>query len=182
MKTKIFIGLLGLITSHSPAQSLQQDPCLKPKITVSHKGFGSSSQNGNQWYKNGQPIPGATGSTYSPTGEEGTYSVKVRNECGDAYSEPVILKELEHRGSRISFSIFPNPFAFQGVISYSLPPSTQKASCNIYDLQGRIVLSFELPPVGHNAVGFSAESIKRGEYLCNIVIDDVSFPKKRVQL
>lgn len=70
----------------------------------------SSAPEGNQWYLNGEPIPGATGQTYQAE-EEGTYYVIVTlNGCSSAMSNQIEIvftgiPELES----MKVSVFPNP-------------------------------------------------------------------------
>ncbi|SMD16445.1 DUF7507 domain-containing protein, partial [Pedobacter nyackensis] len=56
----------------------------------------SSSATGNQWYKNGQIIPGETNKTYT-TNKAGTYTVKVTNASGcflESASKEVVVHAL----------------------------------------------------------------------------------------
>ncbi|GGG08783.1 S8 family serine peptidase [Pontibacter amylolyticus] len=52
-------------------------PIPTPLITRQGLSLQSSVADGNQWYLNDQPIPGATGQTYTPT-ESGDYSVQAQ--------------------------------------------------------------------------------------------------------
>ena len=59
----------------------------KPIITLSGTNLNSSSQNGNQWFRDGVAITGATSQVYNPT-SSGNYSVQVtQNGCKSTMSE-----------------------------------------------------------------------------------------------
>lgn len=58
---------VGIVVNSAPAQ---------PFIQVNGNVLASSSTVGNQWFLNGEPIPGATGQFYTAT-ESGFYSVQV---------------------------------------------------------------------------------------------------------
>ena len=55
--------------------------------------FTSSSTTGNQWYRDGSPISGATGSTYTATGA-GSYVLKVTTNGCTGASSPVAVTTL----------------------------------------------------------------------------------------
>ncbi|WP_316811491.1 gliding motility-associated C-terminal domain-containing protein, partial [Pedobacter heparinus] len=56
----------------------------------------SSSENGNQWYKNGTLLPGATGKTLD-VNQIGDYTVKVTNETGCASTISALTKVTVNR-------------------------------------------------------------------------------------
>jgi hypothetical protein len=92
---------------------------------------------GNQWYFNGQPISGATQSTYLAT-ESGIYTViSIEDVCESALSEGflVTISGVEEHDTRIL--LYPNPcrdyLVLQGMQAIG-------ASYSVYDTLGRIVL------------------------------------------
>jgi PKD repeat protein len=64
-----------------------------PTITRNAAQLTSSAASGNQWYLNGSPISGATGTTFTAT-QNGNYSVKVTNASGCSASSSSILVQL----------------------------------------------------------------------------------------
>jgi len=72
----------------------------------------SSASSGNQWYFNGNPIVGATGTSYSPS-ISGNYYVMVTDENGcesvsGVFNYTVI--GIEDTEVQNVISVFPNPF------------------------------------------------------------------------
>jgi hypothetical protein len=85
----------------------------KPSITGSGSQDGfiltSSSELGNQWYRNESAIPEAGATTHEPT-EAGMYQVKVAIDgCESPISDPfeVVVLAVDHRVGEIRF--YPNP-------------------------------------------------------------------------
>jgi len=62
----------------------------KPQIVRAQNVLGSSASVGNQWFRNGVPIPGAT-SQYLTVNQPGTYTVQVTlvADCSSEMSAPV---------------------------------------------------------------------------------------------
>jgi hypothetical protein len=106
----------------------------------------SQAASGNQWYFNGEPISGATQSTYV-AGASGVYTViSIEDVCESALSEgfSVTISGIEEQDTRIS--LYPNPcndyFVLEGL------PSGGSAY-TIYDMSGRIVLEGNTTGANH---------------------------------
>jgi len=83
-----------------------------PDITENGGALQSSASSGNQWYFNGNPIVGATGTSYSPS-ISGNYYVMVTDENGcesvsGVFNYTVI--GIEDTEVQNVISVFPNPF------------------------------------------------------------------------
>lgn len=111
-----------------------------PIISQNWNFLTSSSSTGNQWYLNGNPIPGATGQTYEAT-QTGNYTVVVTiNGCST--TSPVFQVTfigLEEAGSDL-ISVYPNP------VSNTLYIDARESSeiftgITIVDLAGRTVFN-----------------------------------------
>lgn len=93
-----------------------------------------------QWFRDGQPIPGATSATFaiSPVTRlsEGTYSVAAINPGGMAMSEELEIRILE--GDFTLAQNYPNPFNPQTTIRYIL---TEEAPVllQVFSSDGRLV-------------------------------------------
>lgn len=97
-----------------------------PTITLDGNTLNSSAPNGNQWYRNNTPIPGATQQTYVVT-ESGSYYVVVTlNGCSSA---PSNIIEVTITGITVvdetAFSIFPNPNNGQFTINVNIPGESE---------------------------------------------------------
>ncbi|WP_293892404.1 S8 family serine peptidase [Flavobacterium sp.] len=73
----------------------------------------------------------------------------------------------------LNSSVYPNPT--KGIVNVSIPALTDKATINLYDLQGRQILSKETNQV---YTSFGIENLQDGIYLVNIETDLGSVTKK----
>jgi hypothetical protein len=97
-----------------------------------------------QWYKNGAPITGATGSRYAiesaSSADTGTYAVQVNNACGTAESTPIRIQvtplvSVEDEPGTLGVRLYPQP-ATHGAVIESPLPITHIA---VYDAAGRLI-------------------------------------------
>lgn len=116
-----------------------------PIITVNGSTFTSNILTGNQWYLNGNIIPGATGSTYTAT-VNGVYTdVVTTNGCPSAHSNSITLSNVgipDIEGIN-SISIYPNPS--NGIFNIDIN-STRNLTINvkIFDVLGQLVDESEI--------------------------------------
>jgi hypothetical protein len=97
----------------------------------------SSSASGNQWYRNGTAIAGATATTFVAT-ESGSYTVQVQiDDCVSQFSEdqPIAITDVL---SSEELLVYPNPVENDLVIS----GIEQNAEIQLHDAVGRM---FSLP-------------------------------------
>jgi hypothetical protein len=96
----------------------------------------SNYTTGNQWNVDGQPIPGATASIYTPT-KEGNYSVTVSTQGCSTTSEPVnyVITAVENEPAQGNF-VYPNPTSGSVTIQAKL---TSESLAQIFDGQGKQV-------------------------------------------
>lgn len=94
-----------------------------------------------QWYLNGAPIPGATGSVYNPT-VSGNYEVEAvdENGCvGSSFNVEFTFTGIFDRASNYDVSIYPNPTGGQFVIEVGLG-SILDVQLKFRDIVGREIL------------------------------------------
>lgn len=137
--------------SFHPATPLTQSFCIKPvKPTVSATGLNtenvvltSTSQTGNQWYKDGEPLPNAVSNTLT-TSESGVYSVKVTvDDCSSEFSNEQVLVVTgdDSFSSQKSELIYPNPASNKINISLSSFTRDEPVSVVIYNSMGTLIHS-----------------------------------------
>ncbi|CAN5817456.1 hypothetical protein BH24BAC1_BH24BAC1_08990 [soil metagenome] len=83
----------------------------KPVITQQERTLVSSAAGGNQWYLNGEPIPGAVQPTYTPT-RDGIYTVVVTLNGCPTNSDPFRFTQADFARAEDEITnlwIFPNP-------------------------------------------------------------------------
>ncbi|MCE2833994.1 MAG: T9SS type A sorting domain-containing protein, partial [Chitinophagaceae bacterium] len=133
----------------------------KPVITRDANGdLVSSAAGGNQWYRDGTAISGATGQTYKPT-LAGNYTVAVTlNGCTSPTSDPFnfVPTGLTNLGAGQYMHVYPNPVQTELRIDFRIN-GTMRIRAVLHDLAGKQVWkSDELNsgsrlPVGRLAAG-----------------------------
>ena len=131
-----------------------------PTITESGTTLTSSAASGNQWYLNGNAIPGATGQTYEVT-ESGEYFVIVTlNGCSSEPSNVIIIVMPGiNQLSGFSFDVYPVPndgkftVSCSGIVDENLTLEVYNyIGVRIYNtrvlpIQGNIEQTIDLRPV-----------------------------------
>ena len=123
-----------------------------PTVAVSRNGttttLTSSAQTGNQWYQNGQPVAGATASTYvaNSAAQTGTYTVVVTNANG--CSSPASLVTTVTSALRplagSSLTLYPNPTP-DGRLTLELIGYSKAVEVDVLNVLGQSVLQLSLP-------------------------------------
>jgi murein DD-endopeptidase MepM/ murein hydrolase activator NlpD len=132
-------------TAASAPLSVTVNPLpLIPTITGNGASLSSSYSSGNQWYLNGNLIPGATAQTFLAA-QSGAYTVLFTDSNGCmATSNPFqfIQTGIESPGGNIQFSLAPNPnngkFSIISKDGMPLPPGTK---IEIYNIHGEKIWS-----------------------------------------
>jgi hypothetical protein len=101
----------------------------------------SSVATGNQWFKDGVAISGATSSTYSVEGN-GVYQVKATNgSCLTSLSEPltVIITDVKDSGLLVQLKVFPVPAREAINIQLTGVEEDEVAEVMVIDKSGKVV-------------------------------------------
>jgi len=139
-----YVDVLGLngCTGRSDTVSLYLLP-LPPVPSITRLGNDLSASPGTasyQWYRDGLPVTGATGQTYTVT-QNGTYTVEITNPSGCAsLSAPYVFNDLGIDGGEAwSYTLGPNPSG--GTVNLQLS-SLPAGNCELVvsDISGRQIL------------------------------------------
>jgi outer membrane protein OmpA-like peptidoglycan-associated protein len=109
-------------------------------LTVSASGWPSSQTPAYQWYVNGQPVPGATISTFSPRtqGVSGAQNVTVRVSVAgvsdgkgglglaSSTSDAAIINIRQYRPPLVTFNVSPSTIAYGGRVPVSASAFTSE--------------------------------------------------------
>jgi Leucine-rich repeat (LRR) protein len=88
----LLFGLLLLVAFSGPNAHAQSDQC--PRIYREGETIRTDSAQSYQWYRNGEPIPGATQQTYTPTGRSANYAVQVGGKASTPFAFELGLVNL----------------------------------------------------------------------------------------
>ncbi|MDB5236427.1 MAG: C-terminal target protein [Hymenobacter sp.] len=119
-----------------------------PTITRNGNILSSSATTGNQWYRDGQLIVGATGQTFSVT-TNGTYTVTASTPtsgagCTSAPSVALVILSSQHALPGTSLNVLPNPTP-DGRFSVVLTGYHQPIQLKVFDALGRTVAQGSVP-------------------------------------
>jgi hypothetical protein len=136
--------IVGCQSNRIPVTGFVNTPPAVPTISQNGTILTSSASSGNQWYLNGSPIAGATGTTYDMalTGS-GSYTVTVTVDGCSSTSQPVVYTSLNDELAAAGISVYPNPVSDLLTISFA-KPLPGEARLNIYNALGELVRSEEL--------------------------------------
>ncbi|MDO7854723.1 T9SS type A sorting domain-containing protein [Hymenobacter convexus] len=118
-----------------------------PVITRNGQTLTSSYATGNQWYLNGQPIPGATGQSIAATAS-GIYTVQTvvagpSGSCTSPVSAPLTVLSALRPLPGSSLSVAPNPTP-DGRLRVTLNGYNQPVTLTVLDALGRRVIEAQL--------------------------------------
>jgi hypothetical protein len=158
--------------NYNAAISVTQSFCIKPAkptIAVSNPNTASptltsSASDGNQWFKDGSLISGATNKTLALT-SEGIY--KVQSTIDDCVSEFSDVITIVVTGDQIdpasSIALYPNPASEELIISLGGFDSNQPVEVKLMDIFGRKLQSDEA--LGGAEVKMNIRLLSQGQYI-----------------
>ncbi len=172
--------------SYNAAPVTERNFCIKPAkptVTLTNPNTASptltsSATSGNQWFRNGTAIAGATNVTYSAT-QPGVYKVQVTaDDCVSEFSndQPLIVTgDLDQANTEID--VYPNPVTDWLTVSLGNQPG--KKEVTIIDLNGKRLESKEESGL---EARFHVTAYHAGTYLVNVktqkTVNTVRFIKK----
>jgi predicted esterase len=103
----------------------------------------SNYQEGNQWYKEGTPLPGATYQEFEPT-ESGLYTLAVTYAGCARQSEPInyVVTALENQASINQIKVYPNPAdgrVYIETVRSQHPAESDRIEYSVYSVMGRLI-------------------------------------------
>jgi hypothetical protein len=132
----------GCVSNRVPVEGVVLPPPAVPTISQAGNQLTSSSPSNNQWYLNGNPIPGATNQVYVATGP-GSYTVVVTdpgNGC-TSESQAVLITSVPEGGlAAAGISVYPNP-AKDFILVESMGGDAVEAC--LYDALGKRVTEWQ---------------------------------------
>jgi alpha-glucosidase len=121
----------------------------------------SSSTSGNQWFRNGETIAGATNQVFQPQ-QSGAYSVKVTSGGCVSSSVENVLTETENTPDKI-ITVYPNPVAHKITVTYNHPVA--KGEVRLYDVAGKVK---DIKPLHESHAEFNVSECEAGFYTIEV--------------
>jgi hypothetical protein len=167
-----------------PIQVTVLDSPEPPVITENGALLESNAPYGNQWYLNGNMIPGANGQTYTPAAS-GAYHATFTDSVSGCASDPsntiyFLITRIEELQQDRMVRIFPNPFRDQFIIEFLLPEASH-VYIGLFDAYGRKVipvLDANLLSAGLQRIAVDTPKIPDGFYYCRITTGSYVIVKK----
>lgn len=174
IKLKQSLSGFNLIDSIVVPIKINQKPP-KPTITESKGTLYSSVIKGNQWYFNGNKIPGAVGNTYFHLERSGFYSVQVTDEngCVSEMSDPFnFVSSVQEFGETDIFQLYPNPT--NGITKLNINNQAgNQIGYRILNNLGQLLVSGSFTPESEfYSVDLNTEKFPSGNYIIQIELNN----------
>jgi poly(3-hydroxybutyrate) depolymerase/chitodextrinase len=153
----------------------------KPSISIDNDVLVSSSAEGNQWLLEGNPITGATGTTYAPEAS-GEYTVKVSGNTCETSSDPVLFAITgTEQGDDEALTLYPNPVKTRFIVKLasSVRPG-EVVVIQLYNAQGMIVGNYS-NVYKKEGIELSAANLNSGLYTIRIEAGKKQFEKRFIR-
>ena len=112
-----------------------------PVVTITGNVLSSNAVAGNQWYKDGQLIAGATARQYTAT-SNGNYSVRVtQGNCTSAFSNSINYTTTAINSPDLDQHIFTGPNPSTGILFISYKGQNPGHLITVMDMNGKRLLS-----------------------------------------
>ena len=168
-------GRYSVVTKRGKFVSVASDPInfrvnpipAKPLLTLESIGLKSSSPVNNQWFLNGIAIKDSTGQFLRGFGS-GVYSVRVIENGCFSESNVLVITSMEPNQSVLPIKLYPNPN--EGTFWVELPQTYTKWQVNIYDMQGKQVMSKVHLDSAYNREKIDMKSFK-GSYILRVTTE-----------
>lgn len=175
-----FVSIVNEAGCEGPRTPVVADVITFDQVNIIEEGntLTSTYQEGNQWFKDGELIPGATEKDYQPE-ESGIYKVEVSIEsCKTSSERAYTVTEIESDLMDSFVQSYPNPVSSMLTIRYR---NESVDSPRILDVNGRNVGGFILKQDGDFTVGtFDFRGFADGVYLLQIANDKGKIFNKRI--
>lgn len=153
----------------------------QPILSFDNNTLSTGTYSSYQWFKDGNPISGATSSSFNTNGEPGSYTVEVSLDCGcnNVSSNAFLIAGINEFSTNTSnLTIFPNPSSKNSVVSFLLKENEQ-LRVSVTDLNGReisVLFEGKLSAGEHqiNLLNDSSQKLDNGLYLLNLRGDKTS--------
>jgi hypothetical protein len=156
-----------------------------PTITFNGAELISSSSDGN-WYLNGNLIPNATDSNYTPA-VAGDYTFTTNPNIDGCTSTSAIYivtsVGLQHQNQSFNVSVYPNPMIDEAVIAINSNVNYNNTYLVINDLAGRkILLENMVIKQGLNQMNINKNRLTQGVYFYEILNNSQSLSKGKLMV
>lgn len=153
-----------------------------PDIRVDGSTLSSSISAPNyQWFRNGEPIDGATGQSLEigGSGDFGSYTVEISdNDCRFRSRPAVINATAAELAGRLK--VYPNPSEAEFTISTPLPLS-KETTLEVFDLQGRIK-NVPVKTTAPHSYKLDLRSFSPGQYLVRITAPGAVYQTRIIKM
>jgi hypothetical protein len=175
--TSYFVTLTNGTCSSNDSVTIGVDPIPDtPTISLTGDSLMSSSSTGNQWYKDGTIIQGATGQYLVLTGPA-SYQVQVTGPtgCTSAMSSPLVWVSIGETLKGNAISVYPNPTT--GKIMLTMNGLENKLfEVEIFNMLGKRVFSAK------NQLSFDISHMDAGLYYLTLLSDGMEYSGKKIIL
>lgn len=152
---------------------------IDPTAVITQNGIAltCSSANTYQWYRNGQPVAGATGQTLTAT-QNGSYSVIINSGNCPSQSVNVNSVSITELESLYEFMIYPNPNEGKFYISFEVPQQNNY-TLKLVNALGELIYEETLTSyIGKYSKEMNLANYGKGLYLVSLTSADQQIIKK----